>query len=343
MKVKTLGEISGIIGGELTGPSDINISGITNIEDAGTNDIVFAVPPHIEKAAKSLAAAVIVPKDVAISFEKPYIRVENPRAAFAKLLELFTPLHNVKRVVHELSYVAPDAVIGKDVAIMPFACIDEGAIIGDGTVIYPHVYVGRNVKVGQNSTFYSNVSIYADCEIGNKVILHSGAVIGGDGFGFVTIGKRHTKVPQIGNVIVHDDVEIGCNTCVDCGTTGPTVIGRGTKIDNFVHVGHNDVIGENCFMVAFSGISGSVKVGDNCTFAGQVATVGHITIGNNCTFAGRSGITGNVPDNSIYAGFPAGPHKEWLKQEVAQRRLPALGKKVQELEKKLAELEKKLD
>ena len=343
MTGKTLGEIARIIGGELKGDSDVVISGITNIQDAGANDIIFAVPPNIENAAKSLAAAVIVPKDADVLFEKPYIKVENPRAAFARLLELFTPSPKVQRGVHELSHVAKSAVIGKNVAIMPFAFIDEDAVIGDDTIIYPHTYIGRSVKTGKNCIFYSNISIYADCEIGNNVIIHSGSVIGGDGFGFVTVGQKHTKVPQIGNVIVHDDVEIGCNTCIDCGTTGSTIIGKGTKIDNLVHVGHNDVIGENCFLVAHVGISGSVKVGNNCTFAGQAATVGHITIGNNCTFAGRSGITSDVPDNSVYAGFPAKPHKEWLKQEATQRRLPSLIKKIQELEKKLHQIESKFD
>jgi len=172
------------------------------------------------------------------------------------------------------------------------------------------------------------------------VIVHSGAVIGSDGFGFVTIGGRHHKVPQVGNVVIEDDVEIGANAAIDRATTGSTVVKRGTKIDNLVHLAHNVVIGENCFLVAFTGIAGSTKVGNNVTFAGQSGAVGHITIGDNCVFAGKSGAAGDVPPGSFYAGFPARPHKEWLRGEAAVRRLPDLVKKVQAMEKRLAELEK---
>ena len=178
--------------------------------------------------------------------------------------------------------------------------------------------------------------------LGNKVVLQSGAVIGGDGFGYITDKKtgKHSFVLQAGNVVLEDEVEIGSNSCIDRGTAGSTIVGTGTKIDNLVHLGHNDVLGKNCLVVAHVGISGSVTAGDNCVFAGQVGTVGHITIGNNCTFAGRTGITHNIPDNSVCAGFPAQPYKEWLKQEASLRKVGDLLKKVKELEKALAELKK---
>ena len=225
---------------------------------------------------------------------------------------------------------------------MPFAYIDEGAEIGDGTVIYPHVYVGRNVKVGAGCLFYPSSTIREGCVLGNKVVLQSGAVIGGDGFGYITDKKtgKHSFVLQAGNVVLEDEVEIGSNSCIDRATAGSTVVGAGTKIDNLVHLGHNDVLGKNCLVVAHVGISGSVTAGDNCVFAGQVGTVGHITIGNNCQFAGRTGITHNIPDNSVCAGFPAQPYKEWLKQEASLRKVGDLLKKVKELEKALAELKK---
>ena len=225
---------------------------------------------------------------------------------------------------------------------MPFAYIDDGAEIGDSTVIYPHVYVGRNVKVGSNCLFYPSSTIREGCVLGNKVVLQSGAVIGGDGFGYITDKKtgKHSFVLQAGNVVLEDEVEIGSNSCIDRATAGSTVVGAGTKIDNLVHLGHNDVLGKNCLVVAHVGISGSVTAGDNCVFAGQVGTVGHITIGNNCQFAGRTGITHNIPDNSVCAGFPAQPYKEWLKQEASLRKVGDLLKKVKELEKALAELKK---
>jgi UDP-3-O-[3-hydroxymyristoyl] glucosamine N-acyltransferase len=205
-------------------------------------------------------------------------------------------------------------------------------------VIYPHAYVGRGCKIGRDCLIYSNASVYAGCQIGDRVTIHSGAAIGGDGFGYVDIGRERRKVPQVGNVVLGDDVEVGCNACIDCGTTGSTLVGKGTKIDNLVHVGHNDIIGENCLLIAHVGLSGSVRVGNNVTFAGQAATVGHIKIGDNCVFGGRAGVISDVPDNSVYAGFPARPHKDWLRQEALQRRLPELFKHLRELEAKVEKL-----
>jgi UDP-3-O-[3-hydroxymyristoyl] glucosamine N-acyltransferase len=194
--------------------------------------------------------------------------------------------------------------------------------------------------VGGDCLIHANVTVYGGCKLGSRVIVHSGAVIGSDGFGFVTIGDRHHKVPQVGNVIIEDEVEIGANVAIDRATTGSTIVRRGTKIDNLVHLAHNVVIGENCFLVAQTGIAGSAKVGNNVTFAGQSGSVGHVTIGDNCVFAGRAGAAGDVPANSFYAGFPARPHREWLRAEAAVRRLPALFKKLQVMEARLAELEK---
>ena len=341
MSGKTLKEIAELVAGTLSNASEMLIFGATNIEEASEREITFAVPPHIEKAAKSKAGAVIIPRGMDFPSDKPVIEVENPRVAFATLLELFQPPLEIERKIHPLAHVAESAVIGKDVAVLPFAVIAENAIIGDGSIVYPHVYIGRNVKIGENSVFHANCSVYDNCVIGDNVIIHSGAVVGGDGFGYVEISRQHHKVPQVGNVVIGDNVEIGCNSCVDRGTTGSTIVGKGTKIDNLVHIGHNDVIGENCILIAFVGLPGSVKVGDNVTFAGQAATVGHITIGDNCVFAGRAGVISDVPSNSVYAGFPAQPHKDWLKKEAMQRKIPGLLKKLQQLEDKINQLENK--
>ena len=339
MSSVSLHEIAEMVAGTVVGDGNPMISGATNIEEAGASEITFAVPPHLEKAARSNAAAVIVPRGIKLEGNKPAIEVENPRAAFAVLLKHFSPPIAIKREVDKLASVAQSANLGKNIAIMPFAVVDEHAVIGDNTIVYPHVYVGRNVKIGDDCLLYSSVSIYKDCVLGNNTIVHSGAVIGGDGFGYVEVAKQHHKVPQVGNVVIGDDVEIGCNACIDRGTTGSTVIGKGTKIDNLVHVGHNDVIGENCVLVAFVGLPGSVKVGNNVTFAGQAASVGHVTIGDNCLFAGRAGITADVPSNSFYSGFPARPHKDWLKQEAMQRKIPDLMKRLQQLEQKIKDLQ----
>ena len=341
---KTVRELAEFLHGKLENDApELKVTGVNGLVEAGANDISFAVPPHVEHCHLSKAGVMVLGfDDSALPDNRPVIRVENPRAAFAALLELFRHRAEVERVVSDKAYIAPSAKIGKDVAVMPFAYIDEGAEIGDGTVIYPHVYVGRNVKVGAGCLFYPSSTIREGCVLGNKVVLQSGAVIGGDGFGYITDKKtgKHSFVLQAGNVVLEDEVEIGSNTCIDRATAGSTVVGAGTKIDNLVHLGHNDVLGKNCLVVAHVGISGSVTAGDNCVFAGQVGTVGHITIGNNCQFAGRTGITHNIPDNSVCAGFPAQPYKEWLKQEASLRKVGDLLKKVKELEKALAELKK---
>lgn len=341
---KTVRELAEFLHGKLENDApELKVTGVNGLVEAGANDISFAVPPHVEHCHLSKAGVMVLGfDDPVLPDNRPVIRVENPRAAFAALLELFRHRAEVERVVSDKAYIAPSAKIGKDVAVMPFAYIDEGAEIGDGTVIYPHVYVGRNVEVGSNCLFYPSSTIREGCVLGNKVVLQSGAVIGGDGFGYITDKKtgKHSFVLQAGNVVLEDEVEIGSNSCIDRATAGSTVVGAGTKIDNLVHLGHNDVLGKNCLVVAHVGISGSVTAGDNCVFAGQVGTVGHITIGNNCQFAGRTGITHNIPDNSVCAGFPAQPYKEWLKQEASLRKVGDLLKKVKELEKALAELKK---
>ena len=341
---KTVRELAEFLHGKLENNApELKVTGVNGLVEAGPQDISFAVPPHVEHCHLSKAGVMVLGFDAPkLPDNRPVIRVENPRAAFAALLELFRHRAEVERVVSDRAYVAPTAKIGKNVAVMPFAYIDEGAEIGDGTVIYPHVYVGKNVKVGADCLFYPSATIREGCVLGNKIVLQSGAVIGGDGFGYITdkTTGKHSFVLQAGNVVLEDEVEVGSNSCIDRATAGSTVVGAGTKIDNLVHLGHNDVLGKNCLVVAHVGISGSVTAGDNCVFAGQVGTVGHITIGNNCQFAGRTGITHNIPDNSVCAGFPAQPYKEWLKQEANLRKVGDLVKKVKELEKALAELKK---
>lgn len=317
------------------------ITGVNGLLEAGSHDISFAVPPHVEHCHLSKAGVMVLSHDDPKLDGRPVIRVENPRAAFAALLELFRAPEEVERVISPLAYIASTAKIGNNVAVQPFAVIEDGAEIGDGSIIYPHVYVGKRVKIGTDCIVYPSVTIREDCVLGNRVILQAGSVIGGDGFGYVTQNGKHSKVLQTGNVVLQDDVEIGNNTCIDRATVDSTIVGKGTKIDNLVHLGHNDILGENCLVVAHVGISGSVTVGNNVTFAGQVGTVGHITIGDNCVFGGKTGITNNIPANSFMAGFPAMPHKEWLRQEANLRKIGDLIKRVKDLEKELAKLSDK--
>lgn len=333
---KTLQEIAELLGGELdAADAAMLIKGVNGLEEATAEQISFAVPPYIEASEMSKAGAIVLPLGVAYT-AKPVIRVENPRAAFAKLLELFRPPEEVPPGISKYAYIDPTAVIGEDAAILPFAYIAAGAVIGAGTVIYPHVYVGRHVRIGESCILYPSVTVRENCVIGNRTILQAGAVIGGDGFGYITDNGKHSKVLQAGNVVIGDDVEIGNNTCIDRATAESTVVGSGTKIDNLVHLGHNDILGENCLLVAQVGLSGSLVAGNNVTFGGQVGSVGHIKIGDNCIFAGRSGITNNVPDNSVCSGFPLMPHKEWLKQQVTLQKVGEMLKRIKTLEKELA-------
>lgn len=337
---KTLEELAALLNGEVVGDGSLLISGVTNIEEAGAEQITFAVAPHLEKAAVCAAGAVIIPADTE-DFVKPAIRVANPRLAFTTLLQLFTPPLEVPRGVHPTAVLADTVKVGQNVAIMPYVVIEDDVTIGDNTVIYPHCHLGRGTTVGADTLLYANVSVREYTEIGNRVIIHSGTVLGSDGFGFVTVHGAHRKVPQVGNVVIGDDVEIGAQVAIDRATTGSTVVKQGTKIDNLVHLAHNVVIGEHCFLVAQTGIAGSAKVGHHVTFAGQSGSAGHLTIGDNCVFAARSAPISDVPSGSFFAGFPARPHKEWLRGEAAVQRVPELLKKVRELEKRLAKLETK--
>lgn len=318
---------------------ELKITGVKGLVEAGPEDISFAVPPYVEHCHKSKAGVMVLsPNDPELD-GRPVIRVENPRGAFALLLELYRPQDEVDRVVSQYAFVHPTAKIGANVAIQPFAYVEAMAEIGDNTVIYPHVYIGRRVKVGQDCKLYPSSVVREDCVLGNRVILQPGAVIGGDGFGYVDQKDgSHAKVLQTGNVILGDDVEVGCNSTIDRATVNSTIVGKGTKLDNLVHLGHNDVIGENCLMCAHVGVSGSVTIGNHCTLAGQVGTVGHITIGDNVVCGGRTGVTSNIESNSTVAGFPAQPFRDWLKHEANLRKVADLVKKVKELEKEIKKL-----
>lgn len=333
-----LREIAALVNGTVIGSAELEITGAAGLADAGEHDITFAVPPHLEHAMQTKAAAVIIP-DTVTEFSKPAIRVSNPRVAFAKLLGVFIPPLPIERGVHSSAVLGRNVTVGKNSAIMACAVIADNVVIGDNTTVYPHTYIGHNARVGSDTIIYPNVTVREDCIIGSHVIIHSGAAIGSDGFGFVTDNGRHQKVPQIGNVIIEDDVEIGANVTIDRATMSSTVVKRGTKIDNLVHLAHNVIIGENCYLVAQTGIAGSTTVGNNVTFAGQSGCQGHITIGDNCTFAARSAPIGDIAPGSFYAGFPARPHREWLRNEAAIGKMPELIKKVRDLEKRLAALE----
>ncbi|WP_295155469.1 UDP-3-O-(3-hydroxymyristoyl)glucosamine N-acyltransferase [Selenomonas sp. AE3005] len=337
---KTLQEIAGLVAGRIVGDGNIEIEGLDNIQGAGAHDLTFAVEPHIEEAKTCNAAAVMLPEGIT-DFPKTALLVEDPRAAFAKLLEIFTPKLQHEQGVSAKAHVGKDVKLGKNVTIMPFAMIDDHAVIGDNVIIYPHTYIGQYAEIGEDTVVYSNATVREHCRVGKRCVIHSSAVIGSDGFGFTTKDGVHTKVPQVGIVVLEDDVEIGAHDGIDRAAMGATVIGQGTKIDNLVHIGHNCKIGANCLIVAQTGISGSTTVGHNVTFGGQVGTVGHINIGANSVYAARSGIIGDMPEGVFCAGFPVQSHTEWLRMQASMKKLPDMLKKIKQLEKQLAKYENK--
>jgi len=292
----------------------------------------------MEKAIASKAGALIIP-DTIIEFSKPAIRVNNPRLAFAVLLQRLTPPIEVVRGVHPSATIGKNVTLGNNIALLANVVLADKVTIGDNTIVYPCVYIGEESIVGKDCLIYPNVTLRERTLIGDRVIIQSGAVIGSDGFGFVTVAGQHLKVPQVGNVVIEDDVEIGANTCIDRATTSSTIIKRGTKIDNQVHIAHNDVIGEHCLIAAQTGVSGSVTVGHHVTLAGQTGTTGHIKIGDNSVFIGRAGITKDIPPNSFCAGVPARPHQEWAREQVALHKLPDALKRIRDLEKRLQVME----
>lgn len=331
---KTLAEIAKVINGEVLGDSSIVIKGVSGIKEAKAGEIAFvANPKYISLIEETRASAIITSKDVKKS-SKPIIRTENPSLAFAKVVSLFTS-NGVKRPcgIHPSAVIGKNVKLGKQVAIQAYCVIEDGAEIGDQTILYAGAYVGPHTKIGKNCILYPYVSIREKVTIGNHVVIHNGTVIGSDGFGFAKVRGIHHKIPQIGTVVVEDNVEIGANVTIDRARFDKTVIGRGTKIDNLVQIAHNVVIGENSIIVAQTGISGSTVVGKNVTLAGQAGVVGHITIGDNAIVAAQAGVTKSVSPNTCVSGYPAKPHHIAKRINAYVQRLPELFKKVAELEK----------
>jgi UDP-3-O-[3-hydroxymyristoyl] glucosamine N-acyltransferase len=336
-----LSEIARFIDGNLVG-DDIEITGISGIIEAKKGDITFLhSKKYLDFANKTEASAIITSEEFNIN-NKNLIIVDDPYLAFARLLHKFSPDTPLKRTgISERTEISETADIGKNTTIKPFAVISENSEIGDDTIIGEGVYIGDGVKIGKNCVVYPNVSIYRDCEIHNNVIIHSGTVIGSDGFGYAHSKEGVLKMPQIGTVIIEDDVEIGSNVSIDRGTTGTTLIKSGTKIDNLVQIAHNVVIGKNSIIVSQVGISGSTTIGDNVVIAGQVGIVGHIEIGDGVKIGAKSGVSKSIPANEDYFGIPARPIMKTKRIEAFLSRYNSLLERIKTLEKKLSRLEDK--
>ncbi|BDV42536.1 UDP-3-O-acylglucosamine N-acyltransferase [Geotalea uraniireducens] len=339
---KTVNELAAYLGGTVAGDGDKVITGVSSLDDAGADQITFlANPRYAAKVATTGAGAVVLPPG-AERHGRNAVVVANPYLAFAKLLTLFYVAPCQSRGVMDGAVIGRNVTLGADATIYPGAVVGDGVKLGDRVTIHPGAVLYDGVALGDDVTLHANVVVYQGCRLGNRVTVHAGTVIGSDGFGYAPDGAGYYKIPQLGIVVIEDDVEIGANCAVDRAALNATIIGRGTKLDNLVMIAHNCVIGENCMIVSQVGISGSTKVGNHVTLAGQVGVAGHLQIGDNSMVGAKSGIPGNLPAGSMVSGIPAFNHKEWLRASAVYQKLPEMRKSVAELEKKVRELEAKL-
>jgi len=333
----TTAEIAKLVGGQVIGDAGAVLKGFATIENAQAGDLTFAEDEkYFTRAEQCNATAIIADKRFS-SAKKTLIQAPNARVAFARALALFFPEKKFPAGIHATAVVARTAVIDAGAHVGPHCVIGERVRIGARTVLQAANVVGDDSQLGEDVNLYPNVTVYARGEIGNRVRIHANSVIGSDGFGYVADAGVHLKIPQIGNVMIGDDVEIGAGVTIDRGALGSTVIGKGTKIDNLVQIAHNVQVGEGCLLVAQVGIAGSVKLGNYVVLAGQVGVAGHLKIGNHATVAAKSGVMHNIPDGGKWLWIPAQPDRDAKRQMVALRHLPELLKRVAELEKKTDE------
>ncbi len=328
-------EIAKLVGGEVVGDGNAILKNFAPAERAQSGDLTFAENEDYFARAEQSAATAIIADQRFSSAKKILIRVPNARVAFAKALALFFPEQKFAAGIHPTAVIAASAQIDPTAHVGPHCTVGERVKIGANSVLQAGNFVGDDSKLGDEVNLFPNVTIYPRTEIGARVRIHAGTVIGSDGFGYVLDAGFHRKVPQIGNVIIGDDVEIGSNVSVDRGALGSTVIGKGTKIDNLVQIAHNVEIGEHCIVIAQVGISGSTKLGNYVILAGQVGLAGHLKIGNQVTVAAQSGVMTDIPDGAKWFGSPAQPDRDTKRQIIAIQHLPELLKRVAELEKKL--------
>jgi UDP-3-O-[3-hydroxymyristoyl] glucosamine N-acyltransferase len=341
-QTRTVKELADFLGGTVQGNGETAIAGLGTLESAKPNELTFlANPRYAAKVAETAAGAVLMAPG-GERYGRTAIEVANPYLCFAKLLTLFYTQPHKDLGVSPHAQMSANATLGAGTSVYPGAVIGTNAVIGARCVIYPGAVLYDNVVVGDDSIIHANAVIREHCRIGNRCIIQPGAVIGSDGFGYAPDGASYYRIPQIGIVILEDDVEIGANTCIDRAAVDVTRISRGTKLDNLVQIAHNCQIGQDCMIVSQVGISGSAKIGNHVTLAGQVGVAGHLTIGDNVLVGAQSGVPSSLPANAAYSGTPTMPHKEWLKSAMVVPKLPELKKTVAALEKRLAELETKM-
>ncbi len=337
--------IAGFLGGEIVGDKLATVRTVSSIEEGKPGSLAYLTNPRYEPFLYTTGASIVlVDKSFTPSQEvaATLVKVNDTAACIVKLLAMYDAAKPRRKGISPRASVSDEAEVGADCYIGDFAVIEAGARIGRGCQIYPQTYVGAGSTIGEDTTLYAGVKIYEGCSVGSRCILHAGAVIGADGFGFMpNAAGGFDKIPQLGNVVIEDDVEIGANTCIDRAKTDSTIIRRGVKLDNLIQIGHNVQIGENTVSSAQTGIAGTSKVGRNCFLAGQVGIADHVTIGDRVQVGSKSGIDKNVPDGEIRFGYPALPGMQYHRSAAVFKTLPDLARQVRELAKQLTELKNK--
>lgn len=340
----SLEKIASLVDGVVIGDKNLNISILSPIDNITPGALVFAEGnDNLKLAEQSEASAVLVASNIH-ELNKPIIQVSNPFKAFIKLLPYFYPAPQPTYGIHPSAVVAEDAIIGQNVAIGPYVVIESGCVIGDGCILKAHVYLGHRVMVGEHTTLHPHVTVYDHTKIGARVSIHASSVIGSDGFGYIFDQGQHVKVPHVGQVVIHDDVEIGANTVIDRATIGETTIGEGTKIDNLVQIAHSVKLGKHNILCAFTGIAGSTISGNNVIFAADVGVSDHVKIDDGVILGARAGVPTkkHLKQGNIYLGNPARPKDKAIEQELALTRIPFMRKNLQELSAKVARLSEQL-
>jgi len=334
----TAQQIAGILEGDIVGNPDVEVFKLSKIEEGSEGSLTFlANPKYTQYIYNTKASVTIVNKDFKPEnkLDTTLIKVNDAYKAFSKLLEYYNDIKRNKIGIEQPSFISDSATHGDQVYIGAFTYIGENATIGNNVKIYPNSYIGDNVSIGDNVVIFSGAKIYSDCVIGNECVINSGVIIGADGFGFTpNESGEYTKVPQTGNVVLEDNVDIGASTTIDRATLGSTIIRSGVKLDNQIQIAHNVEIGKNTVIAAQTGIAGSAKIGENCQIGGQVGIAGHLTIGNNVKIQAQSGIGRNVKDNEVLQGSPAFSYSDYNKSYVYFKNLPKIMKNISELEKK---------
>lgn len=334
-------QLADLLQGSIEGDASVKVNQLSKIEEGIPGSVSFlANPLYTQYIYSTKASLVIVNADLVLTapVSCTLLRVASAEQAFAKLLELYNQIKLNKKGIAPQAFIADSAKLGTDVYVGAFAVISEGAKIGNNVKIYPQVFVGDNVTIGDNTTLFAGVKIYADCVVGKDCIIHSGSVIGSDGFRFAPQNEGNKKIPQIGNVIIEDDVEIGANCAIDRATLGSTILRKGVKFDNFIHIAHNVEVGENCYFAAHTVVAGSTKIGKNCMTSGQVGIVGHLQIADGTIVTAQSGISKSITKSGeVLMGSPAFDANKYRKSFVHFRNLDSLAQRITALEKQLKE------